>query len=420
MRPLGYRGRSEDVRPITSKLVPIRAYEANLKRKVRRHFKALGFTRAPSGILVPKSSDKEAYRTVHGQQRQERLAKVESLMRDTLPEFLRQVADGREVRPADIAPRLELITAGTAAADIFRIATMTWSIPVSDGFGRRLKFIVRDDSNGKLIGLMALGDPVFNLGARDRLIGWSSTDRESRLVNVLDAFILGALPPYSALLGGKLVACLVKTREVEKAFRARYGNARGVISKTHKAARLALVTTTSAMGRSSIYNRLKIGNRRFFEPIGFTEGYGHFHLPDELFADLRTYLRRTRDPYATNNRYGQGPNWKMRVVRKAFASLGLGPKLLHHGFKREIFSCQLATNTLEYLRGAHKRPNFRDLMSVEQVSELCIERWMLPRALSRPDFCDFRPEYLRGVIATGSAWQTPRADVGVLGNQSHD
>ena len=128
----------------------------------------------------------------------------------------------------------------------------------------------------------------------------------------------------------------------------------------------------------------------------------------ELYSPRSGYRGRSEDV------------WKMRVVRKAFDSLGLTPELLHHGFKREIFSCQLATNALEYLRGAHKRPNFRDLMSVEQVSDLCSERWVLPRALSQPDFCDFRPEYLHGVIATGLAWQTARAGVGVLGNQSHD
>jgi hypothetical protein len=174
------------------------------------------------------------------------------------------------------------------------------------------------------------------------------------------------------------------------------------------------------MGRSSVYNRLKVGTEKFFRPIGFTEGYGHFHLPDDLFADLREYLRRRGDPYASGNRFGQGPNWKMRVVRRAFSCLGLREELLNHGFKREVFACELASNALEYLRGEKMRPNFRALKSAEEVSSLCMERWMLPRAASRQEFREFRPEYLRQVIATGCSWQTAREPVVALGNKNNN
>ena len=77
------------------------------------------------------------------------------------------------------------------------LASLTWSVPVSNGFGRRLRYLVWDESNGKLMGLIAIGDPVFNLAARDKLIGWTSKDRNSRLVNIMDAYVLGAIPPYN-------------------------------------------------------------------------------------------------------------------------------------------------------------------------------------------------------------------------------
>ena len=73
-----------------------------------------------------------------------------------------------------------------------------------------MRFIVWDDSNGKVLGILAIGDPVFNLRVRDEHIGWSAVDRKARLVNVMDAYVLGALPPYNTLLGGKLVACLLR------------------------------------------------------------------------------------------------------------------------------------------------------------------------------------------------------------------
>ena len=77
---------------------------------------------------------------------------------------------------------------------------------------------VWDNSNDKLIGIVALGDPVFDLKVRDELIDWTSKDRAKRLVNIMDAYVSGAVPPYNLLLGGKLVASLIRTKEVRDDF----------------------------------------------------------------------------------------------------------------------------------------------------------------------------------------------------------
>ena len=84
---------------------------------------------------------------------------------------------------------------------------------------RRLRFLVYDNSTGKLMGLFGLGDPVFSLSARDQWIGWTKEDRRKRLVHVMDAFVLGAVPPYNQLLVGKLIAMLVASNEVREAYR---------------------------------------------------------------------------------------------------------------------------------------------------------------------------------------------------------
>jgi hypothetical protein len=34
------------------------------------------------------------------------------------------------------------------------------------------------------------------------------------------------------------------------------------------------------MGRSSVYNRLKLSGIMYFKSIGYTGGWGHFHIPD--------------------------------------------------------------------------------------------------------------------------------------------
>ena len=82
----------------------------------------------------------------------------------------------------------------------------------------------------------------------------------------MDAYVLGAVPPYNTLLGGKLIASLARTSDVVEAFDAKYRDSVGIISNKQKKARLAAITTSSALGRSSIYNRLKLGGHLIFEP----------------------------------------------------------------------------------------------------------------------------------------------------------
>jgi hypothetical protein len=174
-------------------------------------------------------------------------------------------------------------------SDLFRYASLLWSVPVSAGYGRRMRFLVFDDSNGKLIGLFALGDPVYNLGVRDRWIGWSVAERSDRLYHVMDAYVLGAVPPYSCLLGGKLVALLATSDEVRDAFRARYSGKASQIRKVRHDPHLVLLTTTSALGRSSLYNRLRVDEGPAFIRLGYTEGWGHFHFSEGVFARVKAY-----------------------------------------------------------------------------------------------------------------------------------
>ena len=197
--------------------------EAILKRKIRTHLRKLGFHRGLGGTLVPPSTSKESVRALHSEQRKAGLKKQRAFVQRVLPELQNYFAEGSEVDPNGIEPSLELIKAGTWQSDLFRLASLSWSVPVSDGYGRRLRYLVWDKSNKKLIGIIALGDPVFNLKARDDLVGWSSKDRGKRLVNILDAYVLGAVPPYNMLLGGKLVSCLVRSREVRDDFAGKYG-----------------------------------------------------------------------------------------------------------------------------------------------------------------------------------------------------
>ena len=369
-----------------SPVVSISAREASLRRKVRRQLRSLGFGKSDDGALKVDGGDKDVIRSLHGPHRTDRLSTNSDFLSHRAPKLLHYFASGRDINPAAIQPKLERVYAKTWQADLFRLAALTWSVPVSNGFGRRLRYVIWDAHNEKLLGLIAIGDPVFNLSVRDSLIGWDADDRRERLVNVMDAYVLGALPPYNTLLGGKLVACLVRSRQIYNEFTRTYGNTAGIISGKAKKPRLLAVTTSSSMGRSSVYNRLKLGGVRYFQPIGYTRGWGHFHISDDLFLELRDYLRGIGHRYADQHRFGEGPNWRLRTTRAALKALGFREDLLRHGVQREVFFCSMASNAARILRTGKGRPDLSSLLSAQEVADLALERWILPRARRRPDY----------------------------------
>src|SRR5260370_14699551 len=250
------------------RIIRISLRQANLKRRLRRHLAALGFHRTQDGTLEAAGSGKDVIRALHNAQRNGRLKANRKFIAERLPDLIGHFASGSEIDPARISPVLERISSESWESDLFRLASLTWAIPVSNGFGRRLRYLIWDEHNDRLMGLIAIGDPVFNLSVRDKLIKWNHRTRGKRLVNMMDAYVLGAVPPYNTLLGGKLVACLVRSREVYNDFTRAYGDTTGIISRRKKKARLLAVTTSSSLGRSSVYNRLKLGGVQNFTPIG--------------------------------------------------------------------------------------------------------------------------------------------------------
>ena len=231
------------------------------------------------GLLVPPDArDKNKLRALHQEAVRHNIARSRPGLERHEDRLLSYVASGTDIIPERIRPRLVLVQPGSEDELLFRYVRLHWSIPVSAGYGRRLRFVVYDESNDKVIGIFGLGDPIFSLSSRDNWIGWGRDVRKKRLHYVMDLFALGAVPPYSHLLCGKLIALLAISQEVQRAFRRKYGGRRSHISRKLLDGRLALLTTTSALGRSSLYNRLRYGGQHVFHSVGFTQGSGGLPL----------------------------------------------------------------------------------------------------------------------------------------------
>lgn len=373
-----------------SNIVPALSVEAQLKRKIRSHLSDLGFVRNAKGLLCPPRVDKQTIRKMHSHQKSKKLEQNEEFIKNNYHLLAQSLAEGRELEPEKIDLCFRPVVSGGSEAKLFRMAGLTWSVPVSNGFGRRIRYLIWDKYHDRLAGVAALGDPVFNQSARDTEIGWDVDGRTERLCNVLDAYVLGALPPYNQLLCGKAIACMLRSREVYHEFENRYGEKRGLISGKKKKPRLLAFTTSSSMGRSSLYNRLRLDDETYLHAVGYTKGWGHFHVPEDLFFDLREYLRSIDHPYVKKYEFGEGPNWRMRTIKAAFSALGLQQNLLHHGIQRQVFIGYFAKNAKTILNGEYSSPDLSNLRSTSEIVDLAKDRWIVPRALRQSEFSNWK------------------------------
>lgn len=383
------------------------ANAVSVRSAIHNHLLGLGFSKNGSDYFVDGTLTKQRIRGLHAAQRLDVLRRQKPFIESHGFRLVEYFASGDQIDPASIDPQLVEVSPDSLESRLFRFASLLWSVPVSQGFGRRLRFLVKDRQNGSLIGLFALGDPVFNLSARDKWIGWTHDDRRDRLVHVMDAYVVGAVPPYSQLIGGKLVAALMGSKEVRRAYERKYLARQSVIRQRKHRARLVLLTTTSALGRSSIYNRLRIPDGPRFLRIGTTKGFGHFHLYGEVFDLLRDHLEKTGHPYASGHRFGMGPNWKLRVARAALEDIGIrGNSILKHGIEREVYAIPLAENWRKVLSGEHQRVRSLTKTAAE-ISEFCLDRWIVPRSKRDGSFRNFDSGSIISTLLNGgpeAAW----------------
>jgi len=76
------------------------------------------------------------------------------------------------------------------------------------------------------------------------------------------------------------------------------------------------------------------------------------------------------------NRFGDGPNWRMRVIRSASDFIGFDSNiLLQHSFKRGIYAVPLAKNFRSFLFGKSDKPIYYNL-PMQALVKFWKERWL--------------------------------------------
>jgi len=368
--------------------------KSELRKLITKSLRRQGFRIRGDRIVPPVNLDKDRIRSLHGMAVNHKIERSSESLARHEDAFIQRVASGRQVKAARISPKLIEIMPDSQEELLFRYVRLHWSIPISSGYGRRLRFLVVDDHNDKIIGIIGLGDPVFSLAARDNWVGWDKTQRGDALHHVMDAFVLGAVPPYSQLLCGKLIAMLAASNEVRDAFNRKYYGRESLIRRKKLHSRLALITTTSALGRSSLYNRLKFRDRLLFESVGFTSGSGEFQFLNGMYSIISQYVTDRCLPTAKQSAWGSGFRNRREVVKKCLQFVGLSADWIYHGIQREIFVVPMAKNTAEFLRGDHSKAMWFDQPSVALV-DYFKDRWLLPRVARDKRYREFERDQYR-------------------------
>lgn len=354
------------------------------KQKLKRRISAAHkkFQRAVSG------GDKNAIRQLHVLSKnlvsQDIYPDIWQLYNKHFDKFL----SGRELDPERIQPSLKLVEAGSDWEEIFKVVRHTWSIPYSKGYGRRMRFIVYDEYHESVIGVLGFQSPSADLACRDKLFSCPNKQKLDLVNRTMDAFTIGAIPPYSNILGGKLVAGLVASDDIRRAYWKQYGGKHTIMQGNAIEQPLIAVTTTSVFGRSSIYNRLKYKNRVLAEPIGFTKGFGTIHL-EEFYSDIQKLLYSENGEYISGG-YGNGPKIRWQNYVRALSILGLPSSYLEHGLQREVYLFRFINDLEIGMAGGEFGSHIN--LSVNEFADYWKERWALPRSKRTESWKEFDSE----------------------------
>ena len=331
-------------------------------------------------VSPPDNYTKENVRDAMAMKRLEVLGRDKKWIKAKMKLAKENLASGTDVLNSEIKPVIEVCKT-QKQQDIFRIFRYYWSSPYSEYVGRRIRLLIRDYGlpNKPVIGIAALGSPIIHIPERDEWIGWDKDTRTKNLIYTMDAYVIGAMPPYNELLGGKLISYLLASKEIRDIYREKYKGRLTLIDKK-TSDKLIGIFTTSLYGKSSQYNRIKYDKKLLYIPIGQTKGFGTLHLSGETINAMISLIKSKG--LSVNYKFGDGPSWVMRVIRSACEILGFDSDfLLKHSFKRNIYFVPLAKNYKDVLNGKSKKPVYTNYKTSELV-EFWKKRWFEKRKLN--------------------------------------
>ena len=269
--------------------------------------------------------------------------------------------------------------------------------------------------------------------AASKIVRKAKADRVG--IAMADITVCGAVQPYNAILGGKLVAMLSASPEVVEAYCERYEEAKSEIASSMAArpivrpAQLVFLGTTSLYGIcSSQYNRVRIpaerlGGRtgeeiRYLE-LGRSEAFGTSQYSSATVEALVKVVHHSNGGQRVNSIFGEGVSPKFRKVREGLDALRFPTEhLLRHGRRRIVYGVTLVRNTREFLLGLEDTPDYLFTLSgakaTAAIAEWWRERWLSRRIERDSVLEDIETHTLVRPVRHGARVDLPPDNVGIV------
>ena len=249
----------------------------------------------------------------------------------------------------------------------------------NSNIGRNLNFLVADNKTGKYLGVMCISSDFLDLTPRDNAIGWPrELKTQGSMIN--HTAIGSTIVPFQPLgynyVGGKLLALLCLSDEVQRLWKKQYGDV------------LIGVTTTSLYGRTKADGLSQYDNLDHWQKMGFTAGSVSFEPSRETRQGIINWLKKNHtrkyfEWYVAKKPSGQPykRDHKNRSLGFTYSKLGIPKELIRTDHARGIYFSPLYDNSYEFLRGEIKEEQL--VKSFDTSYESLVNIWKTKHAIGR-------------------------------------
>ena len=271
------------------------------------------------------------------------------------------------------------ISNGEEAETWNAIRTFSSTMKNNSNIGRNLFFVVEDGQTGKYLGVICISSDFLDLTPRDNAIGWSrDVKTQQGMINhtAIGSTIVPLQPLGFNYMGGKLLALLCLSDDVQNEWKKRYGDT------------LVGVTTTSLYGNTKSNGLSQYDGLEHWNKMGFSSGSVAFEpsrsTKKMVFDWIKeNYPRKFFEWWDAKNTSGMPlkRDHKNRSLNFAYSKLGIPKQLIRTEHQRGIYFSPLYDNTFDYLR---KEITEKDLVkSFDTSTETLTDIWKTKYAKGR-------------------------------------
>jgi hypothetical protein len=270
-------------------------------------------------------------------------------------------------------------SAGTLTEKWNCVRTFTSTMKNSSNIGRNLHYLVRDRGTGKYLGVICITGDFIDLTPRDDYIGWEreyKTNSGKLNNSCIGSTIVPLQPLGFNYTGGKLLALLCLSDDIQKQWKENYGDV------------LVSVTTTSLYGKSKTGGLSQYDRLTHWKKMGFSSGSLSYELTKDTEREMLKYAEKHYNDryfllYVAKRENGQTlkRDHRNRMRHFIYSKLDIPKDIIRSDHQRGIYYAPLYDNTREFLRGEIEE---KDLVkSIDTSTKALTELWKTKYARKR-------------------------------------